>query len=202
MHASSAPFHSIPVQTSGERTRRVVFCCSQSKTPPDGSVASQKMNELVEEFIAQPHAFCKIFISYSHVPHSRRLFKLYFFSFSLSLHLSNIISVIRSSFFQNKAGWRACLALLSGTHSAKGPPSGTSSNDFRKIVRVYIPPIFIDILMHSINVIVYLWGSSASSSEDVIFGRSKRGPSPSFMPHQVGKRGCLCLAISLKLQPL
>ena len=123
-------------------------------------------------------------------------------SLSLSLHLSNIISVIRSSFFQNKAGWRACLALLSGTHSAKGPPSGTSSNDFRKIVRVYIPPIFIDILMHSINVIVYLWGSSASSSEDVIFGRSKRGPSPSFMPHQVGKRGCLCLAISLKLQPL
>ena len=58
-------------------------------------------------------------ISYSRVPHSRRLFKLYCLSFPLSLHLSNIISVIRSSFFQNKAGWRACLALLSGTHSAR-----------------------------------------------------------------------------------
>ena len=145
---------------------------------------------------------CFILISYSQAPHSRRLFKLYCLSFPLSLHLSNIISVIRSSFFQNKAGWRACLALLSGTLSAKGPPSGPSLNDIRMIVAC-LPPF-----------IVYLWNLSMllstygvallppASSADVIYGWSKRGPSPSFMPHQVGKRGCLCLAITLKLQPL
>ena len=158
------------------------------------------MNELVEEFIAQPHAFCKIFISYSHVPHSRRLFELYFFSFSLSLSASLQHHLGYSLFFLPKQSWMEGMPCSLIWHSLR--QRGTSSNDFRKIVRVYIPPIFIDILMHSINVIVYLWGSSASSSEDVIFGRSKRGPSPSFMPHQVGKRGCLCLAISLKLQPL
>ena len=109
---------------------------------------------------------CFILISYSQAPHSRRLFKLYFLSFSLSLSLcisptSSRLFALLSSKTKLDGGHAMPCSLI--WHSLRQRAAEWTIFKWHPHDCGMFTP-FHCLLMKFINVIVNLWGSSPPSS--------------------------------------